>query len=73
MTDRPTGGRVFTQEEVNSILSRAIERQSPSAGGLTYEELLDTARQAGISAEAIDAAAFEVESGRSVSRDGRRS
>jgi len=69
MPDRPTRGRVFTQEEVNSILSRAVERQSPSAGGLTYEELLDTARQAGISVEAIDAAASEVESGRSVSRE----
>ena len=69
MPDRSTKGRLFTQEEVNSILSRAVERQSPSAGGLTYEELLDTARQAGISAEAIDAAASEVESGESISRE----
>jgi hypothetical protein len=69
MPDRPSKGRVFTQEEVNSILSRAVERQSPSAGGLTYEELLDTARQAGISVEAIDAAASEVESGLSITRE----
>jgi hypothetical protein len=62
-------GRLFTQEEVNSILSRAVERQSPSEGGLTYDELLDAARQAGISAETIDAAASEVESSRRVTRE----
>jgi 2TM domain len=59
-------GRLFTQEEVNSILSRAVERQSPTEGGLTYDELLDAARQAGISAETIDAAASEVDSSRRV-------
>src|ERR1700734_622302 len=52
----PRKGRVFTQEEVNTILSRAVERQHPSAGGLTYAELIDTARQAGIDPAAIDAA-----------------
>jgi hypothetical protein len=62
-------GRLFTQEEVNSILSRAVERQSPSQGGLTYDELLDAARQAGISAETIDAAASEFESSRRLTRD----
>jgi hypothetical protein len=48
--------RVFTQEEVNTILSRAVERQNPTAGGLTYAELIDTARQAGIDPEAINEA-----------------
>ncbi|HEY2512298.1 MAG TPA: 2TM domain-containing protein [Polyangiaceae bacterium] len=56
------GKRVFTQEEVNAILSRAVERQSPSAGSLTYDELVDAARQAGISTEAIDDAIGDVAS-----------
>jgi hypothetical protein len=49
-------GRVYSQEEVNAILSRAVEQQSPTEG-LTHEELLDTAMQAGISREAVEAAA----------------
>ena len=56
------GKRVFTQEEVNAILSRAVERQSPSAGSLTYDELVDAAGHAGISAEAIDDAIGDVSS-----------
>jgi hypothetical protein len=59
----PRKGRVFTQEEVNTILSRAVERQNPSAGGLTYAELIDTARQAGIDPDAIDTAVSDLESG----------
>jgi hypothetical protein len=59
----PRKGRVFTQEEVNTILSRAVERQNPSAGGLTYAELIDTARQAGIDPGAIDFAVGDLESG----------
>ena len=58
MTDE-LKGRVFTQEEVNAILSRAVERRNPAAGGLTYAELIDTARQAGIDPGAIDAAVQE--------------
>src|SRR3984957_19930428 len=57
-------GRVFTQEEVNTILSRAVERQNPAAGGLTYAELIDTARQAGIDPGAIDAAVSDLQAGR---------
>src|ERR1700683_2183619 len=60
----PLKGRVFTQEEVNTILSRAVERQNPSAGGLTYAELIDTARQAGIDPAAIDEAVSELQTGR---------
>jgi len=48
--------RVYSQEEVNAILSRAVEKQSPT-DGLTHEELLDTAMQAGISREAVEEAA----------------
>ncbi len=59
MTDE-LKGRVFTQEEVNAILSRAVEHQNPRAGGLTYAELVDSARQAGIDPGAIDAAVQEL-------------
>jgi hypothetical protein len=59
-------GRVFTQEEVNTILSRAVERQNPAAGGLTYAELIDTARQAGIDPAAIDEAALNLREHRAV-------
>ena len=45
---------------MNAVLSRAVERQNPSAGGLTYAELIDTARQAGIDPGAIDAAVQEL-------------
>lgn len=53
-------GRVFTQDEVNAILSRAVERQHATSGGLTFAELLDVARQAGISTEAVEAAVSDV-------------
>jgi hypothetical protein len=53
-------GRVFTQDEVNAILSRAVERQHATSGGLTFEELLDVARQAGIATEAVEAAVSDV-------------
>jgi hypothetical protein len=58
----PRGQRekVFTQEEVNAILSRAVEHQNPRAGGLTYAELVDSARQAGIDAGAIEAAVLDL-------------
>jgi hypothetical protein len=59
----PKAGRVYTQEEVNAILSRAVEHQSPT-DGLTHDELIDTARQAGISVDSVEAAAREVVSGR---------
>lgn len=53
-------GRVFTQDEVNAILSRAVERQHATSGGLTFAELLDVARQAGISTEAVEVAVSDV-------------
>ena len=68
MTDE-LKGRVFTQEEVNAILSRAVELRSPASGGLTYEEIVDAARQAGIPADAVEAAATEVETKRPVARE----
>ncbi len=52
--------RVFTQDEVNAILSRAVERQHATGSGLTYDELLDVARQARISTEAVEAAVSDV-------------
>jgi len=66
MTDE-LKGRVFTQEEVNAILSRAVEHQNPRAGGLTYAELIDSARQAGIDPSAIDAAVQDLRDRREMS------
>jgi hypothetical protein len=50
-------------------LSRAVELRSPASGGLTYDEIVDAARQAGIPADAIEAAATEVETKRPVARE----
>jgi gas vesicle protein len=50
--------RTYSQEEVNAILARAIERQSTS--DLSHEELTAAAAEVGVSAEALDEAAREV-------------
>lgn len=53
--------RVYTDDEVTAILGRAIERQRTSSPeGLSHDDLLAVARDAGISAEAIEAAAAEL-------------
>jgi hypothetical protein len=53
--------RVYTDDEVTAILSRAIERQrTNSPEGLSHDDLLAVARDAGISPEAIEAAAAEL-------------
>jgi hypothetical protein len=53
--------RVYTDDEVNAILSRAIDRQRVgSPEGLTHEELLAVARDAGIAPDAVEAAAVEI-------------
>ncbi len=52
---------MYTDDEVTAILSRAIERQrSSSPEGLSHDDLLAVARDAGISPEAIEAAAAEL-------------
>lgn len=57
----PDPKRVYTDEEVRSILGRAVERQRlTSPEGLSHEDLLAVAHEAGIAPEAIEAAAVEV-------------
>ena len=54
--------RTYTQEEVDAILSKAIEQQSKDAGKLSHEELVAAAAEVGISRDAIDTAARDVTS-----------
>jgi hypothetical protein len=57
----PAPKRVYSDDEVRAILSRAIDRQrSASPEGLTHDDLLAVARDAGIPADAIEAAAAEL-------------
>jgi hypothetical protein len=53
--------RVYSDDEVTAILSRAIDRQrTNSPEGLSHDDLLAVARDAGIAPEAIEAAAAEL-------------
>ena len=66
----PDPKRVYSDEEVKSILSRAIDRQrATSPEGLSHDDLLAVARDAGIAPEAIEAAAAEVTIRRAVEGD----
>ena len=56
----PSSKRVYTNDEVQAILSRAIDRQRDATpDGLSHEDLLAVGRDAGISADAIEAAIAE--------------
>ena len=50
--------RKYSREEVNSILGRAI--QQDANGELSHEDLLATAREIGISEQALETAAVEL-------------
>ncbi len=50
--------RRYTQEEVQAILRRAIDRQGPS-GSITHEELTETARELGIDPSQLEVAINE--------------
>jgi hypothetical protein len=50
--------RQFTQEEVNAILRRALDRQG-GGSAITQDELFETARELGIDAAALQAAIDE--------------
>jgi hypothetical protein len=54
--------RRYSEEEVRAILERAI-RQDQS-GGLSHADLVEAAREVGISDDAVEQAALEVEQGR---------
>jgi hypothetical protein len=49
---------VYTRDEVNAILARAIERQY--GDHMTHDDLLATAREAGVSMVAVEAARREL-------------
>jgi 2TM domain len=51
--------RKYSSDEVDAILGRALERERQQ-GGLSHDDLLAAAREVGISAGAIEAAATEV-------------
>ncbi|HEX2568426.1 MAG TPA: 2TM domain-containing protein [Polyangia bacterium] len=52
--------RTYTQEDVNAILRRALDRQE-LASGLSHRELLETAKEVGIEPAALERAITEVE------------
>lgn len=58
-----TSGRSFGQEEVDGILTRAIELESVREGRITEELLLEIAAEAGISPEAVAEALEEMKRG----------
>ena len=53
--------RSYTDDEVEAIFRRAIERQQSQADGLGHEELIAAAREMGLDDTAIDRAVREVE------------
>jgi hypothetical protein len=66
----PPPKRVYTDDEVRAILSRAIDHQRASTPeGLSHDDLLAVARDAGISPEALEAAAAELTTTRTVAAD----
>lgn len=64
---RETGG-VYSHEEVDEILKRALERQQASASGVRRDELVEAAGEVGIDAADVDAAIREVEAERHIGK-----
>ncbi len=62
MTDAP---RKYTRDEMHEILRRALERQ-PERGDISHDEMIEAAREVGIDAEAVESAAHDLVSQRSV-------
>jgi len=58
--------RTYSDDEVREILRRAVEQSSVEGGGLTREELIEAARDAGIEASAVHDAIGVVERDREV-------
>ncbi len=66
----PDPKRVYTDDEIRAILSRAIDRQRASTPeGLSHDDLLAVARDAGIAPDAVEAAAAELTTTRAVADD----
>jgi len=60
--------RIYSQDEVDAILARAIESQAKEQAGLTHDDIVNAASEVGISRDAIEAAEHELRQ-----NDGRRS
>jgi hypothetical protein len=58
MTD-PNTLRQYTNEEAASIITRVLERQNGEGGRISHDELLETAREIGITTLEIEAAVVE--------------
>ena len=52
------GPREYTQDQVNAILKRALERRG-SSSSVTHQELIETARELGIEPSELEAAIVE--------------
>jgi hypothetical protein len=58
-TDMTNSPRQCSQEEVNAILRRALERQGSTGDAITHEELIETAKELGIEPGSLEAAIVE--------------
>jgi hypothetical protein len=58
MTTNPKVPRGYTNEEAASILSRAMDRQY-GEGRISHDELLETAREIGVSTSELEASVVE--------------
>lgn len=56
--DKANAPRKYSQEEVNAILRRALERQG-SSSAITHDELIETAKELGIDPAALESAISE--------------
>jgi hypothetical protein len=62
--------RNYSRDEVNAILSKALERQQKDV--TSHRELIETGREIGLDAATIEAAAREVEGARATAEQERR-
>ncbi len=57
---KPVSQPVYTQDEVNEILKRALAQEVGREGALSHEELVDIATEAGIDRQSLDRAMAEL-------------
>ena len=51
--------RRYTSEEAAAILSRALDRQNGEGGRISHDELLETAREIGVTTDELEAAVID--------------
>jgi hypothetical protein len=51
--------RRYTNEEAAAILSRALDRQNGEGGRISHDELLETAREIGVTTDELEAAVVD--------------